>query len=87
MASGAWTITRLDDELRINVTESASFSQGETQAIVHALEDKLDKDGVTTVRLGGPVLHSQVRSRLTPLIGHLFKIVNGRGLRFHVGPL
>jgi hypothetical protein len=78
---------RHDHEVRIDVTEAASFSQGETKAIVHALEKNLDQDGVSTVRLDGPVLDSPLRHRLTPLIRHLVRVVDRRELRLHFGPV
>lgn len=88
MASRAWTVTRKDDEVGIDVTAAASLGQGDTRAIVHALKDQLAGDGVTSVRFGGSVLEARpVSERLTKLIRHLGSLVEARGLRFFLGPL
>jgi hypothetical protein len=88
MASRAWTVTRKDDEVGIDVTAAASLEQGDTRAMVIALEDQLADDGVTSVRFGGSVLEARpLPERLTTLIRHLGSLVEARGLRFFIGPL
>lgn len=88
MASRAWTVTRKRDEVGIDVTAAASLEQGDTRAMVIALEDQLADDGVTSVRFGGSVLEARpLPERLTTLIRHLGSLVEARGLRFFIGPL
>lgn len=88
MASRAWTVTRKDDEVGIDVSAAASLEQGDTRAMVIALEDQLADDRVTSVRFGGSVLEARsLPERLTTLIRHLGSLVEARGLRFFIGPL
>lgn len=88
MASAAWTATRHDDEVRIDLTESASIEQADTQAIIGAIEEYITQDGVTSFRLGGPTLEAHpLPDYLTNLIRDLTGFVEGRGLHFYFGPL
>ena len=88
MASRAWTVTRKDDEVGIDVSAAASLEQGDTRAMIIALEDQLADDRVTSVRFGGSVLEARsLPERLTTLIRHLGSLVEARGLRFFIGPL
>ena len=88
MASAAWTVTRKDHEVRIDVTENASFEREDTEAIASAVEERLDEDGVTTIRFDGPLLEaSNLITRFTETIRHIADIAELRGLRFHVGPI
>lgn len=88
MASAAWTVTRKDHEVRIDVTEDASFAREDSEAIANAVEQRLDEDGVTTIRFDGSVLEaSNLLSKFTATIRHLADLAERRGLRFHVGPI
>jgi hypothetical protein len=88
VASAAWTVTRRDHEVRIGVTEDASFTREDTEAIADAVEERLDEDGVTTIRFDGSVLEaSNLLSRFTVTIRRLADLAELRGLRFHVGPI
>lgn len=88
MASDGWTVTRQDDEVRIDLTEVVSFEQADTEAIIGATEEYITQDGVSSVRLGGPTLEARLLpDNLTTLIRDLAGLVEGRGLRFYFGPL
>ena len=88
MTSTAWTVTRKDHEVRVDVTKDASFDPEDTEAIAGAVEQKVDEDGVTTVRFDGPALERRnVLSRFTTTIRRLADVAEARGLRFHVGPI
>ena len=88
MASAAWTVTRKDHEVRVDVTEDASFERDDTEAIVGAVEERLDEGGVKTIRFDGPVLEaSSLLSRFTTTVGRLAELAELRDVRLHVGPL
>lgn len=88
MASSPWAITRQDHEVRIDLTEAAILGERETQAIVDAVQRHLAKDGVTTIRLDGPVLDVlPVPDGFAGLVARLAVYAEGQGIRFHVGPL
>jgi hypothetical protein len=88
VASAAWTVTRHDEEVRVGLTESASFEQADTEAILAAVKEYLPQDGVHSVRLSGPMLAERLLPhKLTNLIGDLAGLVEGRGLQFYLAPL
>jgi hypothetical protein len=88
MASAPWTLTRHEDELRIDLIETEPMSQGENRAVVDALKKQLAEDGVTTVRLDGPALNrNPVPQGFSGLATTLATLAEAEGLRFHVGPL
>jgi hypothetical protein len=89
LASPAWTVTRKDNEVRIDV-DSASLDQADTQSIAGAVERHLDEGGVTKLRLVWSMMESRplpLPERLTTLIRRLAKIVVARGLRLVIGPI
>jgi len=52
------------------------------------VERHIGQEGVTSVRFDGPVLQARhVSMWMTYLIGRLAGLVEGRGLRFFLGPL
>lgn len=53
-----WTLTRHDDELRIDLIQTEPLSQVENRAVIDALKKQLADDGVTTVRLDGPAVNT-----------------------------
>ena len=88
MAAPEWTVTRKDEEIRVDVTDSASFEQTDADGIVADVTRELALDGVTTVRFDGPVLEaSHISKKMGLMISHLASLVEGRGLRFFLGPL
>lgn len=85
MASAAWTLTRHDEEVRIELTESASFEKAETEAILAGVKEYLTQDGVKSVQLSGPmVAERRLPKKLTSLIGELAGLSEGLGLRFYL---
>jgi hypothetical protein len=88
LAKSEWRVTRKEDEVRVDVTDSASFQQADADGIVADVTRELDHDGVSAVRFGGPVLETRnVSERMGRLISRLANVVEGRGLRFFLGPL
>ena len=88
MASSPWTVTRHDGEVRVDLTDATSLDQVVHQAIVRAVEDFIAEDGITTVRLDGSALYAAPASDgFATLAADLDVLVEGQGLRFHVGPL
>ena len=88
MASAPWTVTTHDHEVRIDVNEAASLDDVETEAIIDALERELARDGVTTVRLDGPVLEVKpVPDGFATLAVKVAGLAERRDMRFQAGPL
>lgn len=88
MVSAPWTLTRHEDELRIDLLDMEPLSQVENQAIVDALKEQLAEDGVSTVRLDGPAVNTQpVPKGFGRLTTTLATLAEAEGVRFHVGPL
>jgi hypothetical protein len=70
------------------VSDSASFERAEADWIVADVERHIGQEGVTSVRFDGPPLQARhVSMWMTYLIGRLAGLVEGRGLRFFLGPL
>lgn len=85
MASSPWKVTRHDEEVRIGLTESASFEQAETEAILAAVKEYMTDDRVKSVRLGGPTVAERLLpDKLTNLISEVAGLVEGLGLRFYL---
>lgn len=88
MASVAWTVSRHDEEIRIELTESASFEQADMEAIIGALGEYITQDGVNSVRVGGPALEAlPLPDFLSNLVRDVAGLVEGRGLHIYFGPL
>lgn len=88
MASAPWTLTRHDDELRIDLIQMEPMTQAEDRAVVDALKKQLADDGLTTVRLDGPAVNTHpVPEGFGRLATILASLAEAEGLRFHVGPL
>ena len=88
MALSGWTVTRKDSEIRIDVTDFASFEQADADGIVADVTRELAHSGMSAVRFDGSVLEaSSVSERMGRLISRLAVLVEGRGLRFFLGPI
>jgi hypothetical protein len=72
MATRAWRVTRRDEEVRVDVTESASLEQSDAEAIAGAAEKQLAEDHTKTVRFSSPLLNaSRVPDTISTLILYL----------------
>jgi hypothetical protein len=70
------------------LNDAEPWDRVDNQAIVGALKERLSEDGVTTVRLDGPVLDSHpLPEGFGRLASTLAGLAEAQGLRFHVGPL
>jgi hypothetical protein len=88
LARSHWTVTRRDNEVRVDVVDSASLEQADFQAIVEAVQEHLAEDGITTVRLDGPVLEAAPQlDGLNAFIPRLMSLVDERAVRLYVGPI
>ena len=87
MASATWTVSRMGDQVRIDLTEADEFGHDDTKAIEVALEVYLADDEVKVVKLGGPVLMKEgPPDGLGTALRHVAKLARSRGKRFEVGP-
>ena len=85
MAVSAWTVTRLDEEIMIDVSDTASFGLADIEAIAGGVEECLAKDGVTALRFGGQALNAiDVPQEVILLAQYLAALAQRRGMRFHV---
>jgi hypothetical protein len=86
--SAAWNVERLEGIVRVDLTETGSLSEADTDAIIAAVADLLSHDGVRVVRLDGPALTSDdPPDGLRRAIQSLDALAKGRGKRLVVGPI
>jgi hypothetical protein len=72
MVATAWTVTRTQHRVRVDIMEASRFEDADTEAIAVALEEYLDDDTVTVIQLDGPALRVAVlMDGLGPAIKHL----------------
>lgn len=88
MAATAWTVTRTDHRVRVDVMEASLFGHADSEAIAVALEEYLADDAVTVVQLDGPALKmAEPIDGLGPAMKHLGNLARSRGKQFDVGPI
>lgn len=87
MAVAAWTVTRFGGEIRIDVSEAASFGLADFEAIAGDVEECMAEDPVTAMRFGGRALRAiDVPGEVRLLAQYLAALAQRKGMRFHVGP-
>lgn len=87
MAVSAWTVTRLGEEVRVDVSEAASFRLAEIEAIAGGVEECMAEDRVTALRFGGQALRAiDVPEEATLLAQYLAALAQRKEMRFYVGP-
>jgi hypothetical protein len=88
MATSAWHVSRKGEEVRVQVTDAATFEESDAGPVIGAVEKHLTEDHVRTVRFSGPVLGaSRVPNALMVAILYMAKLAQRRGMRLHVGSI
>lgn len=88
MVATAWTVTRTDHRVRVDIMEASLFEHADTEAIAVALEEYLANDAVTVIQLDGPALKAaEPLDGLGPAMKRLGNLARSRGKQFDVGPI
>jgi hypothetical protein len=81
-----WTLQRVDNTVRIDLSRASHVSAKAADAIVGAIDEFLQDDGVTVVQVNGPVDNTNPPEGLTRVLNLLNGLTQQYRVPLVVGP-